>query len=302
MLQRIQRNVLVVAAAALALATAVAPAVAKRAPPPPRPMLPAVGDVLPLSGADTWDSAHPSTWLYDVPSAADAAGKVVVHWFCTPKLKDCADDLARLVALRDAGHTYIVAYIDGSKAQAQKLDPIRESEGVGRGTVAYGPVVTKLAHDLGITGKAVSIVVGTDGKVESITNSSTADVLDGRDKTVNDLAGNIHAFVSIFDGPGKLKAGEKFQLAITIKLAPWLTFAQPYHFELTAPKDIQCSARSLADNQLTVQGRNLVASVTCTAPRGIYEAQGHIQFNYTLPSKEGGVGEDGTTWKFEVIP
>nr|HEX4319060.1 hypothetical protein [Kofleriaceae bacterium] len=294
MLQRI------VTVAALVIAATAVPAAAKKRAAPPTASMPAVDDALPLTGGDNWPDKQ--TWLYDVPSPADAAGKIVVHWFCTPKLKDCADDLARLIALRDAGHTYIVAYIDGSKAQAQKLDPIRESEGVGRGTVAYGPSVTKLAKELGVAGKSMSVVVGTDGKVVTVSTGSTADVLDARDKAVTDLAHDIRAFVSIFDGPGKVKAGEKFQLAITIKLASWLTFAQPYRFELTAPKDLQCSARSLAGDQLVVQGRNLVASVTCSAPHGIYEAQGHIQFNYTLPSKEGGVGEDGTTWKFEVVP
>jgi len=55
------------------------------------------------------------------------------------------------VDLKEAGRVYVVAYINGTKGQAQKLDPIRESEGVGRGTVAYGPGVTKLAKALNLT-------------------------------------------------------------------------------------------------------------------------------------------------------
>src|SRR5882757_5599894 len=89
---------------------------------------PAPGNELALAGNALWPKLD---WLYDVPSPSDAAGKIVIHWFCALKLPACVDDLARIVTLRETGKVYIVAYINGTKEQAKKLDPIRESEGVG---------------------------------------------------------------------------------------------------------------------------------------------------------------------------
>src|SRR5438094_10141773 len=80
--------------------------------------LPKAGEHFPLSGSGEWP-AKPQ-WLYAEPSASDAAGKVVIHWFCKAKLAECADDLARIVTFRDGGHAYIVAYIDGNQRDAKK--------------------------------------------------------------------------------------------------------------------------------------------------------------------------------------
>jgi hypothetical protein len=107
---------------------------------------PEVGSTMSLSPTD-WPKLQ---WTLGAPSLNDAAGRVVIHWFCTPKVSACADDLARIVTLRENGGVYIVAYINGSARDAKKLDPIRESEGVGRGTLAYGPGVKKLFKQLGI--------------------------------------------------------------------------------------------------------------------------------------------------------
>jgi hypothetical protein len=269
----------------------------KKAPLPPA-TLPAAGDTLELTGTPSWGKLD---WLYADPSPADSAGKVIVHWFCTTKVKECTDDLARAISLRDAGHVYVIAYINGSKYDAKKLDPIRESEGVGRGTVAFGPGVAKLAKAMGITG-AASIVVDVDGKVALVSQGADPAQLDARDAKVTALAGAIKDFTTVFDGPKSLKAGAQFQLKITIKLAAWLKYKQPMTFEVTAPNDIKCDAKSLKNDQLKLDGQNLVAVATCTAPRGNYEAQGKIHFEYTLPTRETGIGEDGTTWKFEVTP
>src|SRR5665647_3632478 len=143
---------LLVSAATLgALVATAAGQPAKKAPkaPPVTATIPVVGEVIPVAGAASWSKRD---WLYDVPSPKDAAGKVVIHWFCAPKVKTCADDLARVVTLKENGRVYVVAHIAGSKAQAKKLDPIRESEGVGRGTLAFGPVVTKMMKQMAITG------------------------------------------------------------------------------------------------------------------------------------------------------
>src|ERR1041384_1391368 len=111
--------------------------------------LPVVGEALTVNGSPLWGKHD---WLYDAPSEKDAAGKILVHWFCGPKVKTCADDLARILTLRESGRVYVVAHIDGTKAQAKKLDPIRESEGVGQGTVGYGKGATTLMKQMSITG------------------------------------------------------------------------------------------------------------------------------------------------------
>src|SRR4051812_16329581 len=130
--------------------------------------LPAVGDTLTVMGAPTWPKRD---WLYDEPSDKDAAGKVTIHWFCAVKVKTCIDDLARIVTLKENGRVYVVAHINGGKGDAKKLDPIRESEGVGQGSVAFGKGATLLMKQMGVTGPA-SVVVDLDGKVALVTTSS----------------------------------------------------------------------------------------------------------------------------------
>src|SRR3569833_3816490 len=127
--------------------------------------VPKVGDTLNQNGGATWPKMQ---WLYDAPSAKDAAGKIVIHWFCQPKVQACVDDLARVITLRDTGKGYIVAYLNtASASEAKKLDPLRESEGVGRGTVAYGKGVTAHDKEHRMTGQA-SFVVAVDGKVQLV--------------------------------------------------------------------------------------------------------------------------------------
>ena len=268
---------------------------------PKKATLPAAGDTLPLTGAAEWPKL---SWLYEAPSADDAAGKVVIHWFCSPSpravAQTCADDLQRIINLRDTGHVYIVAYIAGGHAQAKKLDPIRESEGVGKGTVAYGYGAMKLMKQLGVTEAA--IVVDVDGKVKAVTTSGDLNELDGRDSVVNQLISAIKDFTTSHSGPDTVKAGDKFQLSFQVQLASWLAFAtkEPMEFTLSAPKDIQCDATTLRGDQLKIDGHTLTATVTCSAPKGVYEAQGQIRFSYASPGGATGEGADGTTYKFTV--
>ncbi len=296
----------VLAAAAIAQAQPSSPAGSagagkpgKPAPPPPA-RLPAVGDALGLDGVPGTPKLD---WLYDVPSPGDAAGKVVVHWFCAPRVAACTDDLARIVALRDAGRVYIVAYIKGSKAEAKKLDPIRESEGVGRGTVAFGRGATKLIKDLGVTAPA-SIVVGVDGKVLRVTTSAEPADLDARDAEVKDAAAGIKEYVTITDGPAAAKVGEKFQLSIKIKLASWLAYSTrtPMEYDVTVPSDLKCDATRLRGDQIKVDGRLLTATVACSGPKGSYEARGELRFGYDAPSGGTGMGAESHDWKFEIKP
>jgi hypothetical protein len=289
----------VLTAAAAAQAQPASSPAGKSAPPPPA-RLPAAGDALGLDGVPGTPRLD---WLYDVPSPGDAAGKVVIHWFCAPRIAACPDDLARIIALRDAGRVYLVAYIHGGKAEARKLDPIRESEGVGRGTVAFGRGATKLMKDLGVTGPA-SIVVGIDGKVVRVTTSGEPADLDARDAAVKDAVSWIHEYVTITDGPGEVKPGDKFELKITIKLATWLRYSTrtPMEFDLTATSDLKCDATRLRGDQIKVDGRLLSATVTCSGPRGSYEARGELRFGYDAPGGGTGMGAQSHAWKFEIKP
>src|SRR5687768_7244804 len=78
--------------------------------------LPAVGETLAVNGAPGWPQKL--GWLYGIPSFKDATGKVVIPWFCAPKVPACVDDLARVVTMKEnSNRVYVVAYINGNKAQ-----------------------------------------------------------------------------------------------------------------------------------------------------------------------------------------
>jgi hypothetical protein len=285
----------------LCLALAIS-AVAATASAQPKPEMPKTGDSLALTGSPDWPQKL--SWLYEAPSASDAAGKVVVHWFCSASTralaKSCATDLDRVIALRDTGHVYVVAYIGGGGAEAKKLDPIRESEGVGRGTVAYGPQVVKLMKQLGVTEAA--IVVDVDGKVKAVTTSGDLNELDARDKVVTGLAGDLRDFTTSHENPASVHIGEKFPLTFKVQLASWLAYSQsaPMEFTVTLPRDIKCDATTLHADRIKLSGQMLIATVTCSGPRGNYEAQGKIRFGYDSPGGAHGTGEDGATYKFEI--
>lgn len=243
-------------------------------------------------------------WSYGAPSANDAAGRVVIHWFCAAKVTACVDDLARIVTLREAGGVYIIGYINGSQRDAKKLDPIRESEGVGRGTLASGASVKKLFKQLGITKGPASIVVDVDGKVKAVTTSGDINELDARDTVVKGLVDAVKPFTSSNQAPKSAKAGEKMTFTFHIQLANWLTYSQksPMEFTFTAAKEVKCDATKLTRDKMKIQDKTLTATVTCTAPRGSYQARGEIRFGYDSPNRAAGLGNDGATWKFEVTP
>ena len=266
-----------------------------------RPAVPFEFYTIGLGGTASWPKLD---WLYDVPALNDAAGKVVIHWFCGAKVKTCVDDLARIVTLKENSRVYVVAYIDGTKAQAKKLDPIRESEGVGRGTVAFGPNVTKMMKQMSITGPA-SVVVDLDGKVALVATGSSPAELDARDKKVGEIIATIKEYVAVpSESPQSVKPGESFTLSLSIKLSSWLKYStrSPSEFKLTAPPDFKCDAKELKGTQLKITGQTLTASVSCTAPKGIYEARGDLRFSYEDPSNAAGIGNEGAKWKFEVKP
>jgi hypothetical protein len=286
-----------------------APAAGKPAPPPAatkpatpaKPgtaVLPAAGEDFAITGGPAWPKLD---WLYDVPSPSDAAGKVVVHWFCAPRIQACTDDLARIVTLKENGRVYVIAYINGTKDQAKKLDPIRESEGVGRGTVAYGRGATKLMKDLHVAGPA-SIVVGVDGKVQLVTTAATPADLDARDAKVNAGTAAIKEYTMTSEAPKVVKPGEKFPLSIAIQLAGWLKYSDksPMALKVTVPPDIKCDTTTLTREQIKVVDKQLTAAVTCSGPRGIYEGRGELRFGYDTPGGGTGIGAESAQWKFEI--
>jgi hypothetical protein len=265
--------------------------------------IPKVGDTLAPNGGVGWPPKL--DWLYDVPSFKDATGKVVLHWFCVAKVSGCADDLARVITLKENAKVYVIAYIDGAKADAKKLDPIRGEEGVGRGTVAFGKHATSLIRRLGVTGP-VSVVVGIDNKVAFVSTGQSPGELDARDAKVNALSSAIKDFTSSSDGPrAAVKPGEQFKLSVTIKLSSWLKYSArtPAEFKLTAPADIKCDNTTLRGAQLKVTDQTMLAQVSCSGTKGVYETRGTITFGYDNPVGGGsGLGTDSATWKFEIKP
>ncbi len=297
---------IVLCAAVVCLAGSASAQPKPKAPPPPPPVaykLPIVNQPLPINGEEGWPTNL--TWMYDVPNVKDAAGKVVIHWFCAPKLAGCTDDLARITTLKETlPNVYVIAYINTTnKAEAKKLDPIRDSEGVGRGTVAYGAPTAKFFKTLGITGP-VSFVVGVDNKLLQITNGSTPADLDGRDAKVTSLVAGIKLYTAKLDGPATIKATAKFDLSLTITLASWLVYSKKpgttMDFKATVPKEITCTNTTLKGDQLVAVNQTMVAKMTCSGPKGSYEAAAQIQFGYDVPSGATGIGADGGKWKFEI--
>ncbi len=285
----------------LALCAAIACASISTAHAQPKQNLPVTGDTLPINGVVGWPSL---VWMYDNPNMKDAAGKVVVHWFCAPKATGCTDDLARLTTLKEASaNVYIIAYVNGTKAQAKKLDPIRGSEGVGRGTVAFGPAVAKWFKALGVTGP-VSLVVDVDNKVKLITNSAAPEALDLRDKTVHSLVSAIKLHTTQVSGPKTVKANERFELSLTVTLASWLVYSKKpgtrYEWKAIVPGDVKCDNTNLSGDQVKAENQTLTIKMTCTGPKGSYEAAGQLQFGYDVPSGATGLGADGAKWKFEI--
>lgn len=264
--------------------------------------LPAVGEILPATGAPGYPQKI--QWMYDAPSLTDSAGRIVIHWFCSSKVSACTNDLARLVTLKENGRVYVVAYINSTnKKEAAKLDPIRGSEGIGRGTLAYGKGVVELFKNWNVVAPT-SIVVDVDGKVVHVTSGQSPTELDARDTKVSTMAAAIREYVATQQGPTKvIKPNEKFTFAVSIKLASWLRFDKmSASFQLTVPPDIKCDATTLRGEQLKWSAQTVTASTICSGPRGSYEARGQLSFRYSVPNGGAGLGTDGQTWKFEIKP
>ncbi len=264
---------------------------------PARAEAPAVGE--------PWSWPILKDWLEGSPNGSDAAGKVVVHWFCKPKVEDCKVDLARIFNTREQGNVYVIAYINGSKRDAGRLDPVRGE--VGAGAVAFGKQVGTLFKRMAIgAALPMSIVVDVDGKVALVSHTGDPDQLDARDTKVAALVAAIKVFTVHGTCPSvPIKKGERFELSVSADLATWLDFdvsVQP-EIKLTLPPDVTCDATLLKGTAITVSGRKLSAVVGCRGSvKGSYEATGSVRFSYRGPNKALGVGADAVRWKFSVAP
>ena len=170
--------------------------------------------------------------------------------------------------------------------------------------LASGPGnVTAAFKSLGIVGPA-SIVVDVDGKVALVTTSGSPGELDARDAKITALAARIKDYSASAAGPKIVQTNEKFELSMSIRLAAWLVFSKKpgtaMQYKVTIPKDITCDRTTLAGDQLKPVDQTLTASVSCSGPRGIYEALGKINFGYDTPTGATGIGTDGARWKFEI--
>lgn len=242
------------------------------------------------------------TWLEDPPVANDSAGKVVVHWFCAPRVPLCKDDLARLVSLREAGKIYVIAYINGGKRDAAKLDPVRSD--IAAGAVAFGPAVGKLMKSFGFAKGPAAVIVDTNGKIAHLQLTGDPDSLDKRDAKVNELVAAIKEFSVASEGPPEvMKTGDRFDLKITITLAHWLSFnpRAPNEVELALPTELSCDASKLSGDRIHLEGQTLSASVACqTKQRGSYEVRAEYRFGYRNANGTLALGSDGIRWKFQV--
>ena len=177
------------------------------------------------------------------------------------RAKTCKADLERVIALREAGGVYVIAYMNGSQRQAKTLDPIRESEGVGHGTVAYGPGVSKLMKLLGTKKGPYSIVVDVDGKVKAVSTSGDINELDARDTMVKSLVEAVKPFTTSNEGTQAAKPNEKMTFTYKVQLANWLTFSQktPMEFTFASSKEVKCDATTLKADKMKIEGHTLTA-------------------------------------------
>ena len=256
--------------------------------------IPKVGDPM------AWPTVK-KYWLDDPPNAADAAGKVVIHWYCSTKNEVCKDDLARLVETRESNaKVYVIAYISDArnKRAAKKLDPIGEEPGAG--AVAYGKEVDRLGATIGLPAGG-SIVQDVDGKIALVAPSTDPEFLDKRDAKVKALTDAIKLYTVSSKGPSQVKLNEKFSLDVSISLASWLTTNSktPLALTLTAPANITCTSTKLTEKDVKMDARSITASWSCSATKaGSYEMSATLRFGFDTPTKATGVGSDTARFKF----
>ena len=153
-----------------------------------------------------------------------------------------------------------------------------------------------------VGGLLASIVVDVDGKVQLVTMTASPSDLDARDAKANAAIAAIKEYVPATEGPKQVKPGDKFPLSIAIKLAGWLKYSDktPMELKITVPPDIKCDATTLKGEQIKLADKLLTATVTCSGPRGIYEARGELRFGYDAPGGGTGLGAESARWKFEI--
>ena len=262
--------------------------------------MPKAGDTLPLdrrrrlAEADSGRTTRRRT--------NDAAGKVVIHWFCTPKVAACTDDLARIVTLRERRrlHRRVHQRLAARREEARS-DPRERRR--RRGTVATGPGVKKLFKQLGIAKGPASIVVDVDGKVKLVTTSGDINELDARDTMVKALVDAIKPFTTRERRPEDGEAEREVRRSRSrSQLANWLTFSKktPMEFTFTVAEGRQVRRDDAQGRPAQDRRQTLTATVTCTAPQGQLPGARRDSLRLRQPERTTGLGNDGATWKFEV--
>jgi hypothetical protein len=115
----------------------------------------------------------------------------------------------------------------------------------------------------------------------------------------------VREFVFDQAGPTSARVGELFKLSVSVELAAWLSFSAkaPTRLAFTLPPNVTCDKTTLERADLSLSGRRLSGTVTCSAAsKGSYEARGDVRFGYDNPNGSTGIGADGARWKFQITP
>ena len=267
--------------------------------PTPPSEMPAAGDTLPLS-PDYWGKQK---WLYDAPSENDAAGKVVIHWFCPPKVQACTDDLARIITLRDNGKVYIVAYIDGNASlrEEARSDPRERGRRQGHGRVRPGrhqadeearrearPDVDR--RPTSTARSSWSRPTATPPRSTRATRRSTRSI------------GAIKEFTTSHEGPATVKAGDKFTLAFKVQLAQLAeVLAEARRRSSTSRSRRTSSATRRRSRATSSRSRADADRARSTAPRPTASTRRAARSGSatTSPGGSRASATDGANWKFE---
>ena len=239
----------------------------------------------------------------DTPERPDpsADGSVVIHWFCTPKLSACVDDLARIVRFREAGDVYVVWHLNAPLREAKEMIP--PAAGVATGRIDAGPDVQQLFKRLRIANGPASVVVDLDGTIKAVTSSADVKELDSRDAIIRNLVANAKPYTITKLGPTSGKAGAKLAFTVQVQLGRWtrgFNVAGITFFKFQPARGMTCDEMELNRDQLKFADKTLTATVTCTAPKGSYEASGKIHFEYRPWDATGAFADDRVDWTFGV--
>lgn len=239
-----------------------------------------------------------SKWLDEPADADDAKGNVVVHWFCSAT-DACKTDFARLYHLQQTVKVYVIAYIDGTKAHAKRLNPAMEQPEVG--ATALGPEAKALAKRYGFGKGPGAIVADHHGVVALLAGGSDAE-LDARDNKIKELSAAIADYQLIAKGPAAVKIGLPFELTLDLQLSSWAMWQADHNLALSlaGPSNIACDPP--AKIRVTRSGLQLRAQISCrVAEIGAYKIDGDVKFSYKT-NAAARVGAGSVHWTVNIVP